>query len=435
MNSSLKLEFLFLWYMRILTTLVLVFLSLSLVAQAPQKSLRQLLTESNTAYEKKDFKAYLGILREFNERRPNYPDVVYKLAGAYALNRRKTRSIQTLQQLILMDATFDFENDDDFKSIRKYKGYDRLIELKERLGKKEVHDEIYLTVDVGLIHPESMALLNDGTILLGSVREKKIVRIDPKGEVSDWLETEYSVLGMEEHKGALWVSTAAMPEMLGYQPDMRGKSVILQISLANGAILQGIEFDDESTIGDIELDRESRIWLANSMTPYLSRDVTDSTVYAGAFLRRQYDLGMSHFNLQGLTLNEDETALYFADYISGIHKLRIETDDITPVLAPTTSLLKGIDGLYHYNTSLIAIHNGVKPYRIMQYFLDETGDNILMERVINRGGDSLGEPTNGLIKDGYFYYIANSPWIAYDENKEIDPAKVKPLEIRRIKLD
>lgn len=421
--------------MKALLVFAFVFLSLSVAGQAPQKSLRQLLNESNTAYEKKDFKAYLEILREFNERRPNYPEVVYKLAGAYALNRRKTRSIQTLQQVLLMDATVDFENDEDFKSIRRYKGYDRLVALRERLGKKEVHDEVYLTVDVGLIHPESMALLDNGTILLGSVREKKIVRIDPEGVVTDWAETDYAVLGMEVHRGALWVSTAAMPEMLGYEPSMRGKSEILQISLKNGAILQGIEFDDESTIGDIELDRESRIWLANSMTPYLSRDVTDSTIYTGAFLRRQYDLGMSHFNLQGLTLNREETALYFADYISGIHKLNVETDDINPVLAPTTSLLKGIDGLYHYNTSLIAIHNGVKPYRIIQYFLDESGDNILMERVINRGGDSLGEPTNGLVKDGYFYYIANSPWGAYDENREIDPALVKPLEIRRIKLD
>ncbi len=421
--------------MKALLVFVLVMVSLSVTAQAPQKSLRQLLNESNTAYEKKDFKAYLEILREFNERRPNYPDVVYKLAGAYALNKRKTRSIQTLQQLLLMDATVDFENNEDFKSIRRYKGYDRLVALKERLGKKEVHDEVYLTADVGLIHPESMVMLDNGTILLGSVREKKIVRIDPQGVVSDWLETDYSVLGMELHREALWISTAAMPEMLGYEPAMRGRSEILQVSLKNGAILQGIEFDDESTIGDIELDRESRIWLSNSMTPYLSRDVTDSTIYTGAFLRRQYDLGMSHFNLQGITLNGDESALYFADYISGIHKLNVETDDITPVLAPATSLLKGIDGLYHYNTSLIAIHNGVKPYRIIQYFLDETGDTILMERIINRGGDSLGEPTNGLVKDGYFYYIANSPWGAYDENKQIDPAKVKPLEIRRIKLD
>lgn len=421
--------------MRPHTICALMLMSLSVLAQDGQRSLRQLLTESEAAYADRDYKTYLQMLREFDERRPNYPTAVYKLAGAYALNNRKIRSIQTLERLMLMDATIAFEQDADFESIRRNKGYDRLLELKARLSSTEIHDEVYKTIDVGLIHPESMVLLDDGTMLLGSVREKKIVKVDAAGVVSDWLETAYAVLGMEENNGSLWAATAAMPEMLGYQPGMRGKSVILQIDIETGQVLQGLEFDDESMIGDIELDAESRIWLSNSMTPYLSRDDTDTTAYLGSFLRRQYDLGVTHFNLQGLTLNGDESALYFADYISGIHKVTIETDNVTPVLAPPTSLLKGIDGLYHYKTSLIAIHNGVKPYRIMQYFLDETGDNILLERVINRGGASLGEPTNGQVRDGYFYYIANSPWGAYDEDHQIDPDKVKPLEIRRIKLD
>jgi len=98
-------------------------------------------------------------------------------------------------------------------------------------------------------------------------------------------------------------------------------------------------------------------------------------------------------------------------------------------------LMKGIDGLYYYKNSLIAIHNGTKPYRIMQYFLNETGLNIESERVINRGGASLSEPTLGQVKDGYFYYLANSPWQAYDEEMNLDLSKVKPIEIRRFKLD
>ena len=397
--------------------------------------MQDLFSEGNAAYEKKDYKIYLDRLRKIDERRPNYPVVVYKLAGAWALNKRKTRSVQKLRQYILMDATAEFENDPDFDNIRGYKGYNKLVELKETLGKKEVHDEVWRTIDVGLIHPESFVILDDGSVLLGSVREKKIVKVDAENNISDWLEADFSVLGMEIHSGALWVATAAMPEMLGYEASMAGNSLVLQVDLETAGIIQGMAYDENALIGDIELDEKSRIWLSDSRTAYLSRDNTDTTFHMGAFVRKQYDLEQSHFNLQGLTLNGDESALYFADYISGIHKVNIETDDISQVFAPSTSLLKGIDGLYHYNTSLIAIHNGVKPYRIMQYFLDETGDNILMERVINRGGESLGEPTNGLIKDGYFYYIANSPWQAYDKYKQIDPTKVKPIEIRRIKLD
>ncbi|PIQ48877.1 MAG: hypothetical protein COW03_08185, partial [Cytophagales bacterium CG12_big_fil_rev_8_21_14_0_65_40_12] len=146
-------------------------------------------------------------------------------------------------------------------------------------------------------------------------------------------------------------------------------------------------------------------------------------------------LSSNFFNIQGLTLNQDQSSLYFADYIRGVAKINIATDDITNIEAPEGVLLKGIDGLYFYNNTLIAIHNGVKPFRVMQYFLDDTGDRILFGRIINQGGPSLGEPTLGQVKDGYFYYLANSPWGAYNENRELDLALVKPIEIRRIKLD
>jgi len=421
--------------MRIITTLLFALFSFALVAQEAEKTLQELFSGANAAYEKEDYKVYLDNLRQIDERRPNYPIVVYKLAGAYALNKRKARSVQKLRQYILMDATAGFEEDKDFDAIRKYKGYKRLVALKEALGKKEVHDEVFRTIDVGLIHPESFVLLDDGTILMSSVREKKIVKIDQDNNVSDWLETDLAVMGMEVHKGYLWAATAAIDQMEGYTKEMAGRSLVLQINLETGGIVQGLDYDENSLIGDIELDNESRIWVSNSMTPFLGRDNTDTTDFIGGFMRKNYDLELTHFNIQGLTLNDDQSALYFADYVNGIHKVNVETDDITPVFAPNTSLLKGIDGLYHYKSSLIAIHNGVKPFRVIQYFLDETGDNILMERIINRGGESLGEPTNGLIKDGYFYYLANSPWPAYDENMQIDPAKVKPIEIRRIKLD
>ena len=418
--------------MRAITTTIFLCLALTLNAQ---KSIQELFTESRTAYEQKDFRNYLELLRQIDDQRPNHPTVVYKLAGAYALNGRKSRSIQKLRQSILMDATTSFEEDPDFKNIIGYKGYDKLLELRENLGKEEVHDEVFRTVDVGLIHPESFVILDDGSLLLGSVREKKIVKVDPAGNVSDWLETEYAVLGMKLKNGFLWASTAAIPQMLGYEAQMKGTSVVLQVDPNTAEIVQGMGYDDQSTIGDIELDKESRIWLSNSMIPYISRDNTDTVSYRGSFVRKQYDLEYSHFNIQGVTLNEDESVLYFSDYISGIHKIDLATDNISKIFAPKESLLKGIDGLYSYKNSLIAIHNGVKPYRIIQYVLDEAGDNILLERVINRAGPTLGEPTLGMIKEGYFYYIANSPWIAYDQENQIVAEKVKPLEIRRIKLD
>lgn len=422
--------------MRLLLTFFILAFSTFLIAQE-EKNVQEYYTEANEAYKQKDYELYLENLRAADKLRPNHPVIVPRLAAAWALNGRKTRSIQKLNQMMLMDATYDFENNPDFDNVRNHKAYKKLLKLQKALGTVEIHDEVYKTIDAGHLHPESFVILENGEMLLGSIREKKIVKIDQEGKLRDWLETPFSVLGMKAdfNKKNLWVSTAALPEMKDYQVSDNGKSVVLQVNLETAEIIQGIEYDEESIIGDIAFDAKDRLWLSNSMMPFLSRDNTDTTTYLGAFSRKQFDLTDTYFNLQGLTLTDDEEYLYVSDYISGIFRVNVEEDKIEKVFAPETSLLKGIDGLYYYKNTLIAIHNGTKPYKVVQYFLNESGLNIDLERVINRGGESLGEPTLGQVKDGYFYYLANSPWQAYDREKNLDLSKTKPIEIRRIKLD
>lgn len=415
----------------------LLFLCLTALVAQEEKTLQDYFTAATTAYKEKDYAKYLENLRAADDMRPNHPAIVPRLAAAWALNGRKIKSIQKLNQMMLMDASFDFEGNSEFDNIRDHKGYNKLLEFKKTLSTKVVNDEVFMTIDAGKLHPESFVLLENGDLLLGSIRERKIVRVDQQGNISDWIETPFAVMGMKAdfEKGILWVASAAMPEMVDYDPSNKGKSIVLQINLADAEILQGISYDEESIIGDLVFDKEDRLWLSNTLTPFLSRDGTDSTAYSGAFNRKQFDLRDTYFNLQGLSLTDEEDYLYVADYISGIFRVDIENDKIQKVFAPETTLLKGIDGLYFYKNSLIAIHNGTKPNRVVRYFLNDSGLSIDREEVINRGGDSLGEPTLGQIKDGYFYYLANSPWPAYDREQNFDLSKVKPIEIRRIKLD
>ncbi len=401
-----------------------------------QEDVQALFTKGVEAYEAKDYKRYLTRMLRVDELMPNHPVVTTRLARAYALTGRKARGVQYLRKAIMLDATINFEDDVDLQSLKGYKGYLGVVNLKNLLLSEEQNDELYRVIDADSLHPESFVILDNGEILLGSVRQKKIVKVDSGGRVWDWLEMPYSVFGMkiDSETGYLWAATAATPEMLGYEEEDKGNSVIVQIEIETGRVIQGMSFDEEELYGDLILDSESRIWLSNSMIPYLSRDDTDTTFYIGAFVRKQFDLGSTHFNLQGLTLNDDESVLYFADYRAGIYRMDLAEDDIEKVQANSDFLPVGVDGLYYYNNSLIAIHNGVKPFKVIQYLLDDEGENIVGQRTINRGGPSLGEPTLGQIKDGYFYYIANSPWGAYDEDKKLLIEKIAPLEIRRIKL-
>ncbi|OEK04962.1 hypothetical protein [Roseivirga misakiensis] len=421
--------------------LLICFLALPTYAQ-DELSAQDYFSAAQKAYEEKDYDAFLSNMREANALRPNHPVIVPRLAAAWALTGRKIKAVQSLSQMMLMDASYDFENNSDFDNIRTHKNYKKLLALKDKMSAEEVNDEVFKTVDAAFLHPESFVVLDNGEVLLGSIREKKIVKILADGTIIDWLEeTPYGVLAMKPDFEAdiLWVTCAAIPETNGFLKSDTGKSTVLQVRLSDAKVLQGLVFEDDSTIGDIAIDKADRIWLTNSRTPYLTRNNTDTTDYIGAFSGKQFDLTDVYFNLQGLTLSDDEKFLYVSDYIKGVFRVNLDPDgnedNIRRVASPSSILLKGVDGLYYYDNSLIAIHNGSKPYKVMRYFMNQSGRVIEREEVINRGGASLGEPTLGQIKDGYFYYLANSPWGAYDLEFNLDLSKTKPIEIRRFKLD
>jgi len=236
--------------MRILAFLLALLTSVSVVTGQEYKAY---FDSALVAYEQQDLARYLDLLRKADELRPNHPTITYKLAGAYALNKRKTRSIQTLKQLMLMDATIAFEQDPDFRNIIGRKGYEDILAFQKEMNRVEAYDEVYMEIDAAEIHPESFVILSDGTLLLGSIREKRIVKVLPDGSFVNWLETPYAVMGMslDEKANVLWVATAAIPEMLDYQIADEGNSVVLQVDLNTGLIIQGLAYDEASIIGEV----------------------------------------------------------------------------------------------------------------------------------------------------------------------------------------
>ncbi|NVK82801.1 MAG: hypothetical protein HWE21_00690, partial [Cytophagia bacterium] len=143
--------------------IIFISLFLSVLAYSrAQEDLQTLYTSAVEAYEQKDYDVFLENIRKADELRPNHPAIVPKLAAAWSLTGRKIRAIQTLRQMMLMDATFDFENDPDFENIRDHKNYDDLLILQAELSKVEVHDEVYRVINAGMLHPESFVLMDDG---------------------------------------------------------------------------------------------------------------------------------------------------------------------------------------------------------------------------------------------------------------------------------
>ena len=73
--------------------------------------------------------------------------------------------------------------------------------------------------------------------------------------------------------------------------------------------------------------------------------------------------------------------------------------------------LNGIDGLYVYRDSFLAVQNGTTPARVVRFSLD-----LRKQEVLEANTPTLGEPTHGTMVGNTFYFIANSGWDDYDDN-------------------
>ena len=113
--------------------------------------------------------------------------------------------------------------------------------------------------------------------------------------------------------------------------------------------------------------------------------------------------------MQGLTFNDKQSELFIADYLKGILRINIANPSERNWLEfPVNATKKGIDGLLWYNKTLLAIHNGAKPIRVVQYFLND-GNEILSAKVLDNNRPEFNEPALGTVVGNKFYFFANAP--------------------------
>jgi hypothetical protein len=93
-------------------------------------------------------------------------------------------------------------------------------------------------------------------------------------------------------------------------------------------------------------------------------------------------------------------------------------------------ILSGIDGLYVYRDSFVAVQNGTNPARIVRWSLD-----LKRQQILETNTPGLGEPTHGTFVGDVFYFLANTGWSEYDENGKKKPGSAPVVSsIRKLDL-
>jgi hypothetical protein len=398
------------------------FITVQLLAQETRNQLfNKFYQESKIAYQNHDYFSMVKILEKADSLVENHPTILYNLAIAYSRSKDSLNACQILQRLILQNNSFQFEQDSDFLDLIHTNCFQEVKELQLTINQIIANSKkLEFSLPYPDFHPEGITYdPKSKNFWTGSIRRRMVGVWDKKLGYYNYVdETQglYSVMGVKFSMNGdfLWVSSSALPEMRGFRKDLEGRSVVISYN-RNTLQFNRYEVPDKHTFGDLIVHpKTGQVFISDSQTPTIFRIIPEENR-----IEEWFNSPENFYSLQGLDFDSKGEYIYISDYVNGIFRIRILDKTIEKIswlnLEQATSILKGIDGLYVYENSLIAIHNGTKPFKVCRYFLDSTGLKIKKMEYIDKNRTEMNEPTTGVIVGKYFYYLANSPWGAYDK--------------------
>jgi hypothetical protein len=409
------------------------------VAQVEQpKDGRYYEAEARKAYRAKDYPSFLENTKRAAALSPNHSRLMYFLAVAHALNGNKADALAWLDRVARMGLVVPAGAEESFDSIKDSDEFRAVLEKFRRNGLPLVRSAPAFTVHETGVVPESVAYdPPTKNFYLSSVYKRKILRVSASGEASEFAGERdglWSVMGMkvDAARRLLWVCTAAHPQMSNYREAENGSAALFKFDLRTGRLVKKYSLPNRPKphwLGDLVIDARGDVFATDSVTP---------AIYV---VRRERDeielfLESDQFSSpQGLDFTADGRGLFMADYAKGLFLIDLKTKRIARVAPAPDSTTLGIDGLYSYRGSLVAVQNGTNPARVVRLFLSKDLSRIERFETLEANNPIFDEPTLGVVARDEFYFIANSQWGAIDEKGHLAPAdKLREPVVLKIKL-
>ncbi len=418
-------------------------LAFFLIAAAPLgavdlQSLQKAYERATQDYQAKNYQAYLEDINEALRYFPNHPILLFRQAAAYSLSGTPLKAMLPLRQTAAMGLVFNVWQDPDFKALQKRPELQRILDAYAQNAQP-------LRGSRTLFSYPGKALLVEGVVFdpqdnrfyLGSVRRGMILRLDKTGRGSVFSRPEdglWGVMGLkvDPTRRRLWAALSAVPQLAGFKAEDAGRAGLACYDLKTGRLIRKAVLPgkpESHLLGDLTVDAKGMVLATDSQAPLIYSLDPDGEA-PEVFLKS--DLFQS---LQGIDLSADGKTIYVADYSVGLYAVDRATKTVRYLEPPKNAALIGIDGLYSYQGSLIAVQNGLKPNRILRVFLSPDGSRIESVAALEANEPTMTEPTLGCVAGDMFYFNANAQWALADDKGQVAPdAKWKDPLVRVIDL-
>jgi sugar lactone lactonase YvrE len=364
------------------------------------------------AIQAKDYAKLRETLLALKPLMPGNAPVIYRLAASEAKLGAAEAALAGLRNLAGMGLVYDFQADADFSSLRGSGEFAAIIKQVDDNKKPVSHSSAAFTLAERDLIPEDIAYdSKTRRFFVSSVRKSKIVAIrggvigDAKDQ-TDFAKTDWPVLALrvDSRRRILWAATGWLPQCERCEASDKNKTALLAFDLESGALKQRIESPVPGLLGDMTISRKGEVYVSEGISGAVLR------LRPGAEKLERLDVPGEFPSPQTPALSKDEKTLYVPDYVRGIAAIVLSTGAATWLRPADDIALNGIDGLYVYGDSFLAVQNGTTPARVIRFSLD-----LRTQEELEANTGELGEPTHGTIVGNMFYFIANSGWNAYDD--------------------
>ncbi len=350
--------------------------------------------------------------------RPGYTGALFNLAFAEVLDDDPEASLRTLNRLLAQNIDMGVAEIDEFAPVRETGGWAEYAARIEQLAHPVGDARVVRRHDVGDFVPEGIAVASQNEVYLGSIRYGDIVRLD--GESNLFLggagETHWSVFGMRLVGDTLWFASSAIDQYAHLDAADSGRTGLFAVDLKTGNVSTRSllpETGNAQVLGDFVV--------ANADTLYLT-DQSDGVLYRYSVSRAEFEAVVDRgvFNSpQGLVLDESGEHLFVADYVGGLYRVALADASVSRVSVPETISPYGIDGLYRYGNSLVAIQNGIQPNRVTRFDLSADGGSIVAAEILAMSLEWFDDPNLGQVVGDKLVFIANSHWPRFDRDNNL----------------
>lgn len=369
--------------------------------------------------------AYQELMQKVMTLRPNHPGLLLNYANSLAINENYAEALNTLRMIAAMGVYYDISHMESFDVLQNFDAYqsilDQFDETLELHGSAELEFELK---DKNLLIEGIAYQKEAGTFFLSSVHKKKILSFYPEEKrlISKKLTLSPLGLNLDSSGRFLWFTMSGLKQGKLTQNSNIGTGGIGCIDLENGEVVFEYRSKSDSSnqvFGDLITSENGMIYLTDSKG---GRVYKFNREFKNLIpVTKKGDL----ISPQGLIHAQQNGELIITDYSIGLVKVDKREGEVSTIQNKTNTTLLGIDGIYRFQNDIIAIQNGIRPYRILRLILNQEETQVLDYKILLANHPYLDDPTLGTVVENKFYFNANSQWEKFkpDSNGKVNERK------------